>query len=52
MGKLLIEVIAKRARNQTSTLLAEINKIKDRIRDKPPNIEKLTEILEYMVGAP
>lgn len=52
MSKLLIEVIAKRAKSSTQTLMLDQAKIKDKIRENPQNIEKLTEIEDFMKIVP
>lgn len=48
MSQGLIELIAKRARNETQNLLKDINKMKEKIRETPPTIEKLVELEEYI----
>jgi hypothetical protein len=48
----LIELIAKRARTETSNLLKDVNKMKEKIKETPSTIEKLVELEEYMNTIP
>ena len=48
MSRLLLEVIATRAKNISLELHKEVTVIKEKIKEKPQNIEKLTEIMEFM----
>jgi len=45
---LLIEIIGKRARRKTTEIFEEIQKIQRDIKETPANIEKLSEITEFM----
>ena len=48
MAKLLIELMASRAKDMSIDLFTEITTIKDKIKEKPNNIAKLTETMEFM----
>lgn len=50
--ELLKEIIAKRAKSQSTELFKKLKEIKDKIKNKPDNIEKLTEITDYMEVVP
>jgi hypothetical protein len=49
---LLIDIIGKRARKKTSEIYEEIQNIEKDIKETPPNIEKLSEITEFMQVVP
>jgi dynein heavy chain len=52
LNKLLIDVIIKRAKQSTLALYDEIQKIKLKLNEPPVDIEKLTEIKQYMANLP
>ena len=52
MIKLLTEVIVKRAKQSTSQLYEEIQQTKLKLNEPPSDIEKLTDIKQYMLNLP
>jgi dynein heavy chain, axonemal len=46
--KNIIDIIANRARNETRTIFHTIEAMKAKVREQPKDIDKLTEIKEYM----
>jgi len=48
LSKGLIDVMAKRVKNTTLKLYDDIQEVKLKINEPPKDIEKLTEIREYM----
>lgn len=45
-------LIAKRARDATTAIFNDFSTIKGKINEEPDNIEKLTEVKEYMENMP
>jgi dynein heavy chain len=52
LSKGLIDVMAKRVKNTTLKLYDEIQEVKLKINEPPKDIEKLTEVKEYMQQVP
>lgn len=52
LSKNLIDLIAKKARQQTTGIFNKFTQIQNKIKDIPADIEKLTEIKEYMDNIP
>ena len=48
LSKNLIELIANRARTETKVIFSKFQVIQNKIKDLPNDIEKLTEMKEYM----
>ena len=52
LAKQLKQLIAKRAKESTTSLFNEFSTIKGKINEESDNIEKLTELKEYMKNMP
>jgi hypothetical protein len=52
LSKGLIDVMAKRVKGITAKLYEDVQEIKTKINEPPKDIEKLTEIKEYMTIVP
>lgn len=52
MSKLLLDMIAKRARKHTMDIFQEYQRIQAKMKESPSDIEKLTEIKEFMQNLP
>lgn len=50
--KNLKEVIGKRAKNKTQKIFETFQTIHSKLKETPKDIEKLTEVKEYMAGIP
>ena len=52
ISKLLVDMIARRARKKTMEIFQDYQRIQGKMKENPTNIEKLTEIKEFMQNLP
>ena len=52
LSKNLVDVIAKRAKDASIKLFNQIMDMKTKVMEEPQDIEKLTQLKEYMVNMP
>ncbi|CAD8156782.1 unnamed protein product [Paramecium pentaurelia] len=52
ISKLLVDMIARKARKKTMEIFQDYQRIQNKIKENPNNIEKLTDIKEFMQNLP
>ncbi|KAJ3337633.1 hypothetical protein HDU93_000776 [Gonapodya sp. JEL0774] len=52
LSKVILEILSKRTSKLANTIFMEFAAIQQRLRERPSNIEELTELREYMQAVP